>query len=193
MHTYCYRRTQKACRAGLKGWYTAALLLPLGMLCFVAVLPLKAAEETFLCKCASAHARKQTHPSFMQMFLYLKRIPNRATSAPVDAFNLKASRCWLPNCVWSCQPLLAMGVCLVCNYSTDKDTLWFIGKQLSYLAVCRHGQSFGICVCMWRSEDCARYRFSLTQSECQRSRLLVTHLIFQMAYSSKLFCWGAMY
>lgn len=131
MHTYCYRRTQKACRAGLKGWYTAALLLPLGMLCFVAVLPLKAAEETFLCKCASAHARKQTHPSFMQMFLYLKRIPNRATSAPVDAFNLKASRCWLPNCVWSCQPLLAMGVCLVCNYSTDKDTLWFIGKQLS--------------------------------------------------------------
>lgn len=72
MHTYCYRRTHKACRAGLKGWYTAALLLPLGILSSVAYPPLKT-EETFTYKCESAcasqhtHRSKQTH-TLMQMF-----------------------------------------------------------------------------------------------------------------------------
>lgn len=55
MHTYCYRWTHKACRAGLEGWYTAALLLPLGILCSVAYPPLKT-EETFTYKCANVCA-----------------------------------------------------------------------------------------------------------------------------------------
>lgn len=93
MHTYCYRRTHKACRAGLRGWYTAALLLPLGMLDSVAFPPLKT-EDNFTCKCASVCAGKQKHtakqaPTFMQMFLCLKRIPNHAIRGPVDAFNPK--------------------------------------------------------------------------------------------------------
>lgn len=102
MHTYCYRRTHKACRAGLRGWYTAALLFPLGMLSSVAFPPLKT-EETLTCKCASGC--KQTHtakqaPTFMPMFLCLKRIPNCAIhGGPVDAFNPKASCCRLLNCV----------------------------------------------------------------------------------------------
>lgn len=76
MHTYCYRWTHKACRAALKGWYTATLLLPLGTLNSVAFPPLKT-EETFTCKCVSVLSRKQTQtakqaPTFMRMFFVFK-------------------------------------------------------------------------------------------------------------------------
>ena len=61
-----------------RGWYAAALLLPLGMLDSVALPRLKT-EEGFTCKCASACERKQTHtrgpnklPLFMRMFFVFK-------------------------------------------------------------------------------------------------------------------------
>lgn len=47
MHTYCYRRTHKTCRAGLKGILHSAAFPPLKT------------EGTFRCKCASVC--KQTH------------------------------------------------------------------------------------------------------------------------------------
>lgn len=92
MHTYCYRRTQKACRVALKGWYAAVLSLPLGMLNSIAFPPLKTEETPKMYAHAQTHAGKQA-PTFTRMFLCLKRIPNRAIRGPVDAFNPKGSCC----------------------------------------------------------------------------------------------------
>lgn len=110
MHTYCYRWTHKACRAALKGWYTAALLLPPVTLNSVALPPLKT-DETFTCKCAKqTHTGKQA-PAFMWMFLCLKRIPNRSIRGPVDLTQrdpvagyliaCEAANCFFRGCVFS--------------------------------------------------------------------------------------------
>lgn len=119
MHTYCYRQTHKACRAGLKGWYTAALLIPVGMLNCVVKKPWHANGK---CVHTQTNTCSQTSSRFhADVFLCVKRIPNCAIRGPVDAFNPKGSRCRLPNCVWSCQLFFFKGMCLVSNHPADKD------------------------------------------------------------------------
>ena len=114
MHTYCYRRTHKACRAGLKGPVCRGSFAPSRYTRLSCTSPFEDRRRLYM---QIACARKQTHTHTHTgqtsshfscgCFLCLKRIPNRAIRGPVDAFNPEGSRRRLPNCVWSRQLLFS--------------------------------------------------------------------------------------